>query len=300
MHSVLMIFLDGIGIGEEDYHANPFFKFGFRTFTEIFGEIPTLKKPVLIKNNSFLFPSDARLGVEGFPQSGTGQTAILCGMNAAKFVGKHFGPYPYSTLIPIIEEKNILKAFINLGKKAFFANAYPKIFFNYLKSGKSRLSVTSLSSKLSGLKFNTSTDVRQGRALTAEITNERWNNKLGYKLGSITPKSSARRLLRIARQNSFTLYEYFMTDHLGHGRYDGDAQKLLGILDEFLFTVISELKDDITLIICSDHGNVENISIKTHTLNPALTITSGKFAEELFNNIKDLTQIKPAIMRISQ
>jgi hypothetical protein len=295
-----MIFLDGIGIGEEDYQANPFFKFGFRTFTEIFGEIPTLNNPVLIKNNSYLFPSDARLGVEGFPQSGTGQTAILCGMNAAKFVGKHFGPYPYSTLIPIIEEKNIFKAFINLGKKAFFANAYPKIFFDYLKSGKSRLSVTSLSSKLSGLKFNRSTDVRQGRALTAEITNERWNNKLGYKLSSITPKSSARRLIKIARQNSFTLYEYFMTDHLGHGRYDGDAQKLLGILDEFLFTVISELTGDMTLIICSDHGNVENLSIKTHTLNPAITIASGKFAEDLFNNIKDLTQIKPAIMGLFQ
>jgi hypothetical protein len=295
-----MIFLDGVGIGSEDYQSNPFFKYGFKTFTEVFGEVPTLKNPVLKKNNSFLFPTDARMGLEGFPQSGTGQTAIFCGMNAAKYVGKHFGPYPYSTLIPVIEENNIFKAFLNLGKTAFFANAYPKVFFDYIESGKSRLSVTSLSSQLSGLKFNTSTELRLGKALTAEIVNERWNTKLGYKLGAITPETAARRLLKFADENTFTLYEYFMTDHLGHGRYDGDAQKLLGILDNFLFTVITELKEDTTLVICSDHGNVEDLSIKTHTLNPSLTITSGKYAEELFNEIKDLTQIKPAIMRLFQ
>lgn len=300
MQSVLMIFLDGIGIGEEDYDANPFFKYGFKTFTEIFGEIPTLKNPVLIKNNSFLFPTDARLGVDGLPQSGTGQTSIFCGINAALYVGKHFGPYPYSTLIPVIEDKNIFKAFLDNGRKTFFANAYPKIFFDYINSGKSRLSVTSLSSKLSGLKFNTSTNVRLGKALTAEITNERWNKKLGYKLNIIKPETAARRLLRIARMNTFTLYEYFMTDHLGHGRYDGDAQCLLEILDRFLLTVLNELNEDTTLIICSDHGNVENLSIKTHTLNPSLTITSGRNAEALFKEIKDLTQIKPAIMRLFQ
>ncbi len=298
MNSVLMIFLDGVGIGNEDYQSNPFFKYGFKTFSEIFGEIPSLQNQHLSKNDSYLFPVDARLGVEGFPQSGTGQTSIFCGMNASKFIGKHFGPYPYSTLIPIIREQNIFEEVLSLGKKTFFANAYPKRFFEYLKSGHSRLSVTSLSCRLSGLKLNTSTDVRNGRALTAEITNERWNIKLGYKLRQIKPETAARRLLKIASQNSFTLYEYFLTDHLGHGRYDGDGQALLNILDEFLFTIIKELKDEMTLLICSDHGNIEDISVKTHTLNPSLAISSGLFAEGLSKEIKDLTQIKPAIMKI--
>ena len=298
MHSVLMIFLDGVGIGNEDYQSNPFFKFGFKAFSETFGEIPSLKNQLLKRNGSYLFPVDARLGVDGFPQSGTGQTSIFCGMNAAKFIGKHFGPYPYSTLIPIISEQNIFNEVLALGEKTFFANAYPKVFFDYIKSGRSRLSVTSLSSRLSELRLNTSTDVRNGKALTAEITNERWNIKLGYNLKIIKPETAARRLLKIAAQNSFTLYEYFLTDHLGHGRYDGDAQMLLNTLDEFLFTILYELKDNMTLIICSDHGNIEDISVKTHTLNPSLAITSGTYAEELLNEIKDLTQIKPAIMKI--
>ncbi len=298
MQSVLMIFLDGVGIGNEDYQNNPFFKFGFNAFSEIFGKIPSLKNQLLKRNGSYLFPVDARLGVEGFPQSGTGQTSIFCGMNASRYIGKHFGPYPYSTLIPIISEQNIFKEVLALGEKTFFANAYPKVFFDYIKSGRSRLSVTSLSSRLSGLRLNTSTDVRNGKALTAEITNERWNIKLGYNLKRIKPETAARRLLKIAAQNSFTLYEYFLTDHLGHGRYDGDAQILLNILDEFLSTILKELKDDMTLLICSDHGNIEDLSVKTHTLNPSLAISSGAYAEEFYKEIKDLTQIKPAIMKI--
>ena len=298
MNSVLMIFIDGVGIGKEDYEFNPFFKFGFKTFTEIFGEIPTLQKQTLIKDKIFLFPADARLGMKGFPQSGTGQTSIFCGINAAKIIGKHFGPYPYSTLIPIIAEKNIFNYYLIKKEKVFFANAYPEIFFDYIRSGKSRLSVTTLSCKLNGMRLNKVTDVRRGKAITAEITNERWNTKLKYNLPVIKPGTAAKRLLKIAAKNSFTLYEYFLTDHIGHGRYDGDIKKTVNVLDEFLLAVITGMdKKNMTLIICSDHGNFEDLSVKTHTLNPSLTISAGRYAENLFNNIKDISQIKSAIIK---
>src|SRR3989339_694811 len=289
MNSVLMIFIDGVGIGKEDYEFNPFFKYGFKTFTELFGQIPSLKNPFLKKENKFLFTTDARLGMEGLPQSGTGQTSIFCGMNAAKFVGKHFGPYPYSTLIPVIKEKNI---FLHFLKKE------QKIFFDYINSGRQRLSVTSLSCLLSGMKLNRVSDVRRGNALTAEITNERWNLKLNYNLSIIKPETSARRLLRIASKNKFTLYEYFLTDHIGHGRYDGELQSTIKTLDNFLYTIISEMDyKKLSLIICSDHGNFEDLSLKTHTLNPSLTITAGRNAEKLYKEIKSISQIRDAIIK---
>ncbi|MBK7229408.1 MAG: hypothetical protein IPH97_11230 [Ignavibacteriales bacterium] len=105
MNPVLMIFIDGIGIGKKDYEFNPFFKYGFKTFENIFGEIPHLENQYLNKNGYYLFPTDATLGVDGLPQSGTGQVSIFCGINAPQLVGKHFGPFPYSTTIPFIEEK---------------------------------------------------------------------------------------------------------------------------------------------------------------------------------------------------
>ncbi|MDO8549382.1 MAG: metalloenzyme [Ignavibacteria bacterium] len=299
MNNILMIFVDGVGIGKEDYEFNPFFKYGFKTFSELFGGIPSLDNPLLKNKNRFLFPADARLGVEGLPQSGTGQTSIFCGINAAKLIGKHFGPFPYSTLIPVIKEKNIFKHFLKKKQKTFFANAYPKVFFDYINSGKQRLSVTSLSCRLSGIRLNRIVDVRKGNALTAEITNERWNTKLGYSLPVIKPETAARRLLRIASKNKFTLYEYFLTDHIGHGRYDGETESTLRTLDDFLFTILYEMDyKKLSLIICSDHGNFEDLSMKTHTLNPALTITAGKYSKQLFKSIKNIAQIKSAIVNI--
>jgi hypothetical protein len=293
-----MIFIDGVGIGKDDKEFNPFFKYGFNTFEKIFGAVPSLENPILEKQEKYLFPVDANLGVDGLPQSGTGQVSIFCGINAAKFVGKHYGPFPYSNTIPIIAEQNIFKYYKDIDKKAYFANAYPKLFFDYIKSGKSRLSTTSLSCKLTGIRLNEVSDVRQGKALTAEITNERWNTKLNYKLKLITPRTAAKKLLRIASQNHFTLYEFFLTDHLGHGRIKDEFDKIYQNLDEFLFTIITELNtNELTLIICSDHGNFEDLSVKTHTNNPALTISAGKNAKELFLSIKDLTDIKKSIIK---
>ncbi len=299
MPNVLMIFIDGVGIGKKDYEHNPFFKYGFKTFENFFGGIPSLDQPILISENRFLFPVDATLGVEGLPQSGTGQTSIFCGVNAAKIIGQHFGPYPYSTLVPIIKEKNIFKHFLDKNQEVIFANAYPKVFFEYIKSGKKRLSATSLMCQLNGMRLNKSNDVRNGNALTAEITNERWNKKLGYKLPLISPETAARRLLRIASKHSFTLYEFFLTDHIGHGRYGDEFIYIFNSLDRFLFEIFLKLDYDRTsVIICSDHGNLEDTSVRTHTFNPALMMATGRRAEKVFDSVNDLTKIKGAVVNL--
>jgi 2,3-bisphosphoglycerate-independent phosphoglycerate mutase len=298
MHNILMVFLDGVGIGKKDESNNPFFKYGFKAFENIFKNIPSLKNQSLTNGTHFLFPTDAILGVEGLPQSGTGQASLFCGFNAPKFVGKHFGPYPYSTTIPILQKESILVYFKEKYKSSYFANAYPKAFFDYINSGRSRLSVTTLTCKLTGIRLNHVTDVRTGRALTAELTNERWNQRLGYKLKVIKPKTAARRLLRIAKKYKFTLYEYYLSDHLGHLRLANEFEKLFAEMDEFLFTLLNEVdSQQMTLLICSDHGNLEDLSIKTHTRNPALTITAGKAAKAITESVKDITQVKEAIIK---
>lgn len=301
MNKVLMIFIDGVGIGQEDKVYNPFFKYQFQTFLKHFGKIPSLKNPIVKNKQAIIFPTDPIMGVKGLPLSGTGQTSIFCGVNASKIIGQHFGPYPYSTLLPIIKEKNIFKYFLNRDEKVCFANAYPKIFFDYINSGKKRLSVTSLSCLLSGMRLNSVTDVRRGRALTAEIDNERWNIKLGYNLPVIRPQTAARRLLRISDKNKFTLYEFFLTDHLGHGRIKDEFDKVMYLLDNFLLTILNEFDYvNNTLIICSDHGNLEDTTVKTHTLNPALTLAAGKHAFDIAENIKHLYDIKGTIIKFCE
>lgn len=292
-----MVFLDGVGIGKKDFEHNPFFKYGFKAFEQIFGAIPDTKNYILKRENRILFPIDACLGVEGLPQSGTGQASLFCGFNAPKLAGKHFGPYPYSTTIPKLKEENILLHYNNENEKSFFANAYPRVFFDYIDSGRSRLSVTTLTCKLAGISFNGLEEVKEGRALTAELTNERWNKKLGYNLPVIKPEEAARRLIKISEDYKFTLFEYYLSDHLGHLRLANEFEKLFKELDDFLFTLLQEFDGkNSTLIICSDHGNLEDTSTKTHTFNPALTITMGRKATDLHKSVNNLTDIKQAII----
>ena len=293
-----MVFIDGVGIGKQDEFNNPFFKYGFKTFENIFNSIPSNENKFLTNGTHFLFPTDANLGVEGLPQSGTGQASLFCGFNAPKFAGKHFGPYPYSTTIPILQKENILVYFKEKYNSSYFANAYPKVFFDYINSGRSRLSVTTLTCKLTGIRLNDVKDVSAGNALTAEFTNESWNQRLNYKLKVITPETAARRLLKISKKNKFTLYEYYLSDHLGHLRLMNEFEKLFTEMDEFLFTLLNEVDlKNMTLVICSDHGNLEDIATKTHTRNPALTITAGKAAEAIADSVADITQIKETLIK---
>ena len=232
------------------------------------------------------------------PQSGTGQTSIFCGINAPKILGKHFGPYPHTTLIPKIKKLNIFKTLLDKDKNVVFANAYPQVFFDYINSGKKRLSVTSLSCILSNVKLKNEQDLRDGNALSAEIDNSRWVTKLNYDLPIIKPELAAQRLFKLALENDFTLFEYFYTDHIGHFRIKDVADEILKTLDEFLYYILSNLPDELTLLICSDHGNIEDMSIKMHTRNPALTISAGLHAYQLAKKIENISQIKDSLLDI--
>ena len=298
-NKLIMVFLDGVGIGEANPEKNPFFKYPFNTFRSILGDTPSLQKSTISEADNYVFPSDPIFGVDGLPQSGTGQNSIFCGIKAPQIINQHFGPYPHSTLHPYIKRENIFEVLKHNGLSSVFVNAYPRLFFNYVRSGKTRLSVTTLSCIFSGIPLNKAAELRAGKALAADITNERWITQLKYKMPLIKPELAAKRLIRISRENDFSLFEYFLTDHLGHHRNLDQLKSTLQELDLFLYTLLTEFnREDTTVLICSDHGNLEDISIKTHTRNPALTISAGYKAKQLMENVTDNSQIKKEILDI--
>ena len=92
------------------------------------------------------------------------------------------------------------------------------------------------------------------------------------------------------------MFEYFLTDHIGHGRIKEEADYILEVLNKFFIFILTNIPENMTLIICSDHGNIEDMSVKMHTRNPAIGITAGKNAKELSKKIKGLNDIQPAII----
>ena len=58
---------------------------------------------------------------------------------------------------------------------------------------------------------------------------------------------------------------------------------------------LSAAGDDL-IILTSDHGNIEDLSIKTHTMNMVPTIIWGKDKHRFGSKIRKLTDITPAII----
>lgn len=294
MNKVIFIFLDGVGIGKKDKEFNPFFKYEFKTFTKIFGSVPSIDNPFLVNKNHYLTSVDTCLGVKDLPQSGTGQTSIFCGINAAKYLGRHFGPYPHSSLHNLIKEKNLFLHLKKKGYKPFFANAYPEIYFNHINKysdNYSGISVPTLCCLYSDCRLNNYDDLLMGNALSPEIDNHRWVENLKYNLPIISSEKAAENLLKKIETYDFILFEYFYTDYLGHGRLKESFDRLFNTLDNFLLTVLNNYDKNTTIIITTDHGNIEDLSTKSHTYNNGLLIISGNNAEKAINKIKDISQI---------
>ncbi len=110
-NSVILFFVDGLGIGEE----NEFNPLSINSKLEPLNNFVRGKKE--IHGGGILVPTDARLGIEGRPQSASGQTAIYTGLNAPKINGGHKHGFPNDRLRELIRESSI---FLQLKQKGIF------------------------------------------------------------------------------------------------------------------------------------------------------------------------------------
>jgi bisphosphoglycerate-independent phosphoglycerate mutase (AlkP superfamily) len=112
-----------------------------------------------------------------------------------------------------------------------------------------------------------------------------------------SPAEAATILARLTAAHRFTLYEYFMTDRIGHAQdYEG-AGVILAQLAEFIRELLARLDlTKTTVLLTSDHGNIEDLSARNHTLNPVPTLLWGRDRERLQARISTLADLTPAIL----
>ncbi|MEX2400865.1 MAG: alkaline phosphatase family protein, partial [Rhodothermales bacterium] len=302
MMHILFLFIDGIGLGDDDPSSNPFVHPGLTSFRRLGGERPWYRDTPEVDRVDHVFHGiDARLDVEGLPQSGTGQASLFTGVNCAELAGRHYGPYPHSQSRPVLAEKNIFHRIRQIdpggSEPVAFANAYPSKFFDYVKRT-DRWTVTTRCCLDAGVRIRTEDDLREGRAVPADITGRRWPSEIAAGMMPTSESDAARRLLRIASTHRFTLFEYYMTDKAGHAQSMSRARGVLQSLDALLDGILAEMNPEETLLVLtSDHGNLEDLSIKTHTLNrvPFLAYGSGAGALRSVRTIDDVT---PALLNL--
>ena len=288
--SILMIFVDGIGIGGNDPDTNPFARARTKHLQAACGR---LDRPEL-HAGALVVPTDATLGVDGLPQSASGQTTLLTGINAARQVGRHVHGFCTRALAGILDGASLFARVRRGGGNATFANAYTPEFFR----GERRfLSVTTVAMKQAGLPFRNLDDLAKGEAVFHDITNRDLRER-GHEIPFVHPEEAGRRLARLALTHDFTMYEHFQTDQAGHARDMDRAVLLLEQLDLLLDGVLGASDPDKLLVVmASDHGNVEDLTIRTHTRNPVPTMLWGTGREVVAGGIHTLADIAPALLR---
>jgi hypothetical protein len=246
---------------------------------------------------------DATLGIPGLPQSGTGQTTLLTGINAAKRLGYHHGPWPGPTIRPLLEDSFPVRLAAR-GGTVRLLNHYPPRYLEGIARGKIRLNAIATAATLAGatleakdgetrippplgnpedMQHTTLEQVREwGREFmrsdaTLNIFDSWWSDHLGHE-GSSEPKDSS-------APDKLTPTALEM------------AQDHVRRLEAFLEGALETRPADTLLLITSDHGNFEDMGVKTHTFAPVPLVALGPGALE-FAGVTDLSGVAPALERV--
>jgi len=296
---VIIVFLDGVGLGEDKAETNPFAAHQMPFLQSLLdGRKPILANAGYSNGTATLLGLDAGLDVAGLPQSGTGQTAILTGRNAPAELGQHSGPYPNRELKAMLAEGNLFADLLARNRPVAYAGAYPDGFLNRLKRGKGRLSANTRAALLAGLKIRGPNDLQAGRAVSGLLTNQYWQ-EWGYDVPLLTPQQAGAQLVDLAQDHVLTYFEFWYTDVVGHKQDMDQAQQLLDLLDPFFAGIVAAVDLEKTLVlIISDHGNFEDLSTKHHTPNPAMALAIGREHRLAAERLRSLPDIAPVVVNL--
>ncbi len=283
--------MDGVGLGTSEPTVNPFAAAQTPFLSSLLGGPLTAERTLVDQPNLQFRPLSATLSQDGLPQSATGQTTLLTGLNGAELMGRHYGPWPGPTLKRVLEQGTIFSEVVATGGSVVLANAFPPGYFRALETGKQKVNVPVYAAQRAGVGLLTQADYDAGNAVSADLD--------GQYLGA--PQSLAEagaRLARLAGEADLTFFDFWLSDTAGHRWTFAEAVKLVEKLDGFLAGVISALGDT-TLLLTSDHGNLEDKSTRSHTRNPVPLLAVGPHADVL-RGATSLLEVTPALRRILQ
>lgn len=156
--------------------------------------------------------------------------------------------------------------------------------------------------KSAGIPLNSVQEVLDGKALTAEIVQYYWKKFLDISVPAITTEIAAKRAYDALIEHDLVLMEYYLTDKAGHAQNMDDAKRAIERVDDFISAFVHEMSSgdqDVLLLITSDHGNIEDLSVKTHTFNEVpMIVYSSAGSVSRFEQVTDLTGITPAIIDV--
>jgi hypothetical protein len=296
---VLLVFIDGIGLGPLGAQ-NPFEGAPIEVLA------PLAHRPPM-KGLACTFV-DATLGHPGLPQSATGQAVIFTGEDAIAEAGGHWSGAPTPRISRFIEKHSIFARAREEGIPAAFLNAYDPRRAAHLERvvrgdekpvRRHPPSATSWAALVRGGSVRTFDDVKAGRAATFDFTGEVLR-AFGVNAPDVSIVQSAKNVLNGAREVKLAAFETFLTDKAGHEQEMTWARTEILRVDRFLAALIANVKGDDLVVITSDHGNLEDLSTKSHTLARVPLFAYGRRAEEFVRDATSLLDVAPRLLAASR
>lgn len=280
--TTLLVFVDGIGLGTPGPH-NPFDGAARDVLAPLAG------RGAAPAPGWSLRPLDATLGVPGLPQSATGTATILTGLNVPQALGEHLWAFPDRRVRAIIEEHSILRRARERGRRCAYLNAFPPE--RARPDAEVRRGACTCAALAGGGVLYTFDELRAGRAATFDLTHEVARG-FGLDLPPRTMNEAAAAVARGAHEVDFALFELFLTDKAGHCQDLTWARHEVMRTERFLRSLVSQLdpRED-TLVVVSDHGNLEDLSTRGHTLAPVPALAWGRGAGTLIAPWRDLSDV---------
>ena len=299
---VLFLFLDGIGLGENNQGINPFANARMPNLNALLDGRSLFKDSApYVVEHATLLAIDPAVGVDGLPQSATGQAILLTGKNISAELGYHYGPKPNPEVAAYLNNGTLFSRFAEAGRKSALLNAYPPRYFHGIDSGKRLYSSIPLAVTNAGLELFKQEDLFAGRALSADFTGDGWRSMLGFPDAPVMDaRQAGRKLVSLAMEYDFSLFEYWASDYAGHKQQMETAVGLMETFDGVLGGLVETWGDNGLILVTSDHGNMEDLSTRKHTNAhvPALVIGEKAVREEFTRGMTDLTHVAPAILRL--
>ena len=239
---------------------------------------------------------DANLEVEGLPQSATGQASLFTGRNAARLLGRHQTAFPGPRLRALVEEDNLMKGAADAGLAVTFANAYTEEYLAALASGRRRASVTTVMTRSAGVAWRMVDDLVAGEAVTWDLCRDLIGRRVGMELDPIDAWTAGGHLAAIAAGQDLTVYETFVTDLAGHLKRGIAPEEAVRRVDRMIGGLEAARPEDLTWVLTSDHGNLEDVSTGTHTRNPVPLLAVGPAAAG-FGQASSILDVTPLVLR---
>jgi hypothetical protein len=292
----LLVFIDGIGLGRPGAQ-NPFD-----------GAPVNLLAPLAARDGDprvALGALDATLGHPGLPQSATGQAAIFTGEDAVAVAGGHREGLPRGPVAELVLRSSLLARARAAGKRAALLNAFDEaraerltqVARGHEKATRAvRPSATALAGLAGGGVLRTMREARAGRAVPFDFTGEVCRT-FGLDAPRWSLEDAGRILAAAAAEVDLALFETFLTDKAGHSQDVVWARREIVRVERFLGGLLDAIDPrEQLVVVTSDHGNLEDLSTRSHTRAHVPLLAFGRGAADFVAGAVSLLDVAPRLL----